>query len=39
MTHTSGLLSVPCTARGGTVVVIAKPDPALLLGAIPASTG
>ncbi len=35
MTHTAGLLSVPCTARGGTVVVLAKPDPALLLGAIP----
>jgi acyl-CoA synthetase (AMP-forming)/AMP-acid ligase II len=35
MTHTAGLLSVPCTARGGTVVVITKPDPALLLGAIP----
>jgi acyl-CoA synthetase (AMP-forming)/AMP-acid ligase II len=35
MTHTAGLLSVPCTARGGTVVVITKPDPALLLAAIP----
>jgi acyl-CoA synthetase (AMP-forming)/AMP-acid ligase II len=35
MTHTAGLLSVPCTARGGTVVVVTKPDPALLLGAIP----
>jgi len=35
MTHTSGLLSIPVTARGGTVVVLAKPDPALLLGAIP----
>jgi acyl-CoA synthetase (AMP-forming)/AMP-acid ligase II len=35
MTHTSGLLSLPCTARGGTVVILAKPDPALLLGAIP----
>jgi acyl-CoA synthetase (AMP-forming)/AMP-acid ligase II len=34
MTHTAGLLSVPCTARGGTVVVITKPDPALMLGAI-----
>ena len=35
MTHTAGLLSIPCTARGGTVVVVTKPDPALLLGAIP----
>ena len=35
MTHTAGLLSVPCTARGGTVVVVTKPDPAILLGAIP----
>ena len=35
MTHTAGLLSVPCTARGGTVVVVTKPDPAILLAAIP----
>jgi acyl-CoA synthetase (AMP-forming)/AMP-acid ligase II len=35
MTHTAGLLSIPCTARGGTVVVVTKPDPAILLGAIP----
>ncbi|MGR4867951.1 AMP-binding protein [Variovorax sp. LARHSF232] len=34
MTHTAGALSLPCTARGGTVVVLSKPDPALLLGAI-----
>ncbi len=34
MTHTAGILAVPCTARGGTVVVLTKPDPALLLGAI-----
>ncbi|MCO5120703.1 MAG: AMP-binding protein [Burkholderiaceae bacterium] len=34
MTHTAGLLSIPCTARGGTVVVIEKPDPKLLLDAI-----
>lgn len=34
MTHTSGLLSLPTSARGGTVVVLSKPDPALLLGAI-----
>jgi len=35
MTHTAGLLAVPCTARGGTVVVVTKPDPALMLAAIP----
>jgi len=35
MTHTAGVLSIPCTARGGTVVVVTKPDPALMLGAIP----
>jgi acyl-CoA synthetase (AMP-forming)/AMP-acid ligase II len=35
MTHTSGLLSIPCSARGGTVVVVTKPDPAVLLAAIP----
>ena len=34
MTHTAGLLSIPCTARGGTVVVIDKPDPGLLLDSI-----
>ncbi len=33
MTHTAGLLAVPCTARGGTVVVT-TPDPALMLAAI-----
>jgi acyl-CoA synthetase (AMP-forming)/AMP-acid ligase II len=35
MTHTAGMLSVPCTARGGTVVVVTRPDPAILLSAIP----
>jgi acyl-CoA synthetase (AMP-forming)/AMP-acid ligase II len=35
MTHTAGLLSIPCTARGGTVVVVTRPDPALMLAAIP----
>jgi acyl-CoA synthetase (AMP-forming)/AMP-acid ligase II len=35
MTHTAGVLSLPCTARGGTVVVVTKPDPALMLAAIP----
>ena len=34
MTHTAGMLSLPCTARGGTVVVVTKPDPATVLGAI-----
>ncbi|MCC6194706.1 MAG: AMP-binding protein [Burkholderiales bacterium] len=34
MTHTAGVLSLPCTARGGTVVVLAKPEPAALLAAI-----
>ena len=34
MTHTAGMMSLPCTARGGTVVVLPKPDPALLLTAI-----
>ncbi|MGU7778859.1 class I adenylate-forming enzyme family protein [Burkholderia sp. PU8-34] len=34
MTHTAGMMSLPCTARGGTVVVLPKPDPALLLRAI-----
>ena len=34
MTHTAGLLSMPCTAQGGTVVVVTKPDPALMLQAI-----
>jgi len=34
MTHTAGLLAMPCTARGGTVVVLTKPDPASILGAI-----
>jgi acyl-CoA synthetase (AMP-forming)/AMP-acid ligase II len=34
MTHTAGLLSLPCTARGGSVVVVTSPDPAVLLAAI-----
>lgn len=34
MTHTAGLLGVPCTAQGGTVVVVTKPDPALMFEAI-----
>ncbi|MCB1700181.1 MAG: AMP-binding protein [Pseudomonadales bacterium] len=34
MTHTAGLLAVPCTAQGGTVVVVTKPDPALIFDAI-----
>ena len=28
MTHAAGPLTIPCTARGGTVVVVTKPDPA-----------
>jgi acyl-CoA synthetase (AMP-forming)/AMP-acid ligase II len=35
MTHTAGILSLPATSRGGTVVVVTKPDPAILLAAIP----
>ncbi|MFO1256266.1 MAG: AMP-binding protein [Sphingomonadaceae bacterium] len=34
MTHTAGLLSLPCTAQGGTVVVLPRPDPILLVQAI-----
>jgi acyl-CoA synthetase (AMP-forming)/AMP-acid ligase II len=34
MTHTAGFLSIPCSARGGTVVVLTRPDPAALLDAI-----
>ncbi|MFM6951298.1 MAG: class I adenylate-forming enzyme family protein [Novosphingobium sp.] len=34
LTHSAGLLSIPCTAQGGTVVVLSKPDPALLVQAV-----
>jgi acyl-CoA synthetase (AMP-forming)/AMP-acid ligase II len=34
MTHTAGVLSLPCTARGGTVVILTKPEPAALLDVI-----
>jgi acyl-CoA synthetase (AMP-forming)/AMP-acid ligase II len=34
MTHTAGLLSLPCTAQGGTVVVVTRPDPALIFEAV-----
>jgi acyl-CoA synthetase (AMP-forming)/AMP-acid ligase II len=34
MTHTAGFLSIPCSARGGTVVVLTRPDPVALLDAI-----
>jgi acyl-CoA synthetase (AMP-forming)/AMP-acid ligase II len=34
MTHTAGFLSIPCTARGGTVIVLARPEPTALLDAI-----
>ena len=30
MTHTAGALSLPCSARGGKVVVVTKPEPALI---------
>ncbi len=35
MTHTAGILSLPTSMRGGTVVVVTKPDPQLLVAAIP----
>ncbi|AMU04687.1 MULTISPECIES: AMP-binding protein [Burkholderia] len=34
MTHSAGFLSLSATARGGTVVILSKPDPAALLDAI-----
>jgi acyl-CoA synthetase (AMP-forming)/AMP-acid ligase II len=34
MTHTAGLLSLPCTAQGGAVVILPRPDPMLLVQAI-----
>lgn len=34
MTHSAGFLSLPASARGGTVVVLSKPDPVALLDAI-----
>ena len=34
MTHTAGLLSLACSARGGVVVVLEKPDPTLIFEAI-----
>ncbi|MCS0630524.1 AMP-binding protein [Telluria mixta] len=34
MTHTAGMLSMPCSAQGGTVVVITRPDPVAMFGAI-----
>ncbi len=34
MTHSAGFLSLPASARGGTVVVLTKPDPDALLDAI-----
>ncbi|MBP7779978.1 MAG: AMP-binding protein [Burkholderiaceae bacterium] len=36
MTHSAGFLSLPASARGGTVVVLTKPDPGALLNAIEA---
>ncbi len=34
MTHTAGVLSLPCTARGGTVVVLTRPEPDAVLDVI-----
>lgn len=34
MTHNAGLLTLPVAARGGTVVVMARPDPVVLLDLI-----
>ncbi|WP_324731209.1 AMP-binding protein [Pseudomonas paeninsulae] len=34
ITHTAGILTLPCTAQDGTVVVVTKPDPVLILGAV-----
>ncbi len=34
ITHTAGLLSMPATARGGTVVILPKPEPRTVLDAI-----
>ena len=34
MTHTAGILTLPCSARGGTVVVMSRPDPIGLLDII-----
>src|SRR5689334_712924 len=34
MTHAAGTLTLPCTARGGTVVVMNRPDPLQLLDLI-----
>jgi acyl-CoA synthetase (AMP-forming)/AMP-acid ligase II len=35
MTHTAGVISLPTSTRGGTVVVVTRPDPQLMLAAIP----
>ncbi|BAI74610.1 long-chain fatty-acid-CoA ligase (plasmid) [Azospirillum sp. B510] len=34
MTHSAGFLSLPASARGGTVIVLTKPDPVALLDAV-----
>jgi acyl-CoA synthetase (AMP-forming)/AMP-acid ligase II len=34
MTHTAGALSLPCSARGGKVVIITKPEPKAVFEAI-----
>lgn len=35
MTHTAGMLTLPATAQGGTVVVVTSPSPGLMLEQIP----
>ena len=34
MTHAAGIVSIPCSSRGGKVVVLPKPDPLALFDAI-----
>lgn len=34
MTHASGAVSLPCSARGGTVVILPTPDPAAVIDAV-----
>jgi acyl-CoA synthetase (AMP-forming)/AMP-acid ligase II len=34
MTHAAGVATIPCSAAGGTVVVVSRPEPALVLDAI-----
>jgi long-subunit acyl-CoA synthetase (AMP-forming) len=34
MTHSAGMLTPPCSARGGTVVIPTRPDPTFLMDAL-----